>query len=160
MIRNKLILIKGNQHLAERITKADFERVNVDRIVLIVALKYPSLSSHVYESAILTNREDEIKEVLNCLYGENDYLLAVEYTNMYNDHLNEIKVVEGTALEVDWFHDMIKTIHKNAGMKIVEVEPYFNPECMPNHVSGWKIDGFTHSVTEALELLNPRPELG
>lgn len=121
--RNKVFLIQGLDHLANSITISPQERVNLDHVVATVALRYPALwppEMGFYPN--LNQLENEIKDFTQYLYNsEEHYCLIAEYANTMKDRGDDIRVVTGNCLSINWLHQSVMSLHKNNGQKIVQV---------------------------------------
>ena len=159
-MRNKVAIIKGDWRLSTQITIADFERINVDRVVMIVGLRHPHL---IGERWLPQGNKEEVIMILEELVAHDEkHLLANEYANLFMDHgLNDVRAVEGSALWCAWFFDMVKAFHKNPGQMLSEVIPF---EAMSRGrfetPKTWKLNGVEYSWDGIIEILNPHPELG
>lgn len=153
--RNKVILIKGRAKIAPEITLGEYERINVDYIALIAALKYPQLLPEKYSefdsdpTSIYTN----IKDILNhWALNEQEYILTREYANYIVDHGGDkVRAIEGVSLEVDWFYETVRNCHKHFGQIIVDCEVVCDKIV---------IDKVLHNRDEAIKKLQPLPNLG
>jgi hypothetical protein len=155
-MRNKVFVIRGQHELAERITLGNYERIDVDRLVQIIALR----DGHIIEAEEgefpEVNRFDQqigIGNFLQKLVEEDlQHILASEYADAITERgIDGIKAVEGFALIFDWVFETVKAFHKNHGQVCVEVK-VFEPQGRL-----MSIDGQRREWREALSILNPNP---
>jgi hypothetical protein len=120
-MKNKVILAKGTSHLLTHMVESTNQKINVDHIVAICALRDPSLNS-------MNLKVDEINKNIFALTRKwkqqnQEHVLAAEYASVLLDmgRLN-VKVIEGECLYVPYIYNTVKMIHKQYGCKLIEVE--------------------------------------
>lgn len=123
MRNNKVYIIRGYANLASRITAAEFERINMDHVLLITALRRPQFlptEIRLDPNSIML----EYKKIMDhWRVIDQEYFLTAEYGNVVLDHGgDDVKAVEGEPLRIQWFFDIIKAVHKSFGQSVVEVE--------------------------------------
>lgn len=156
-MRNKVILIKGYAGVARQITLAEFERINADHVVVICALKRPQFLPPTV-SLDLSSIELKTKQILDHWKEiENEHYLASEYASLVLEKgSDDIKVVEGESLEIPWFYETIKTMHKHFGQHIVEGEVITHRE----DGLWFRLDQQEWPMKVAIENLKPLSYLG
>lgn len=121
-MRHKVILIKGNRGLSQRLTQSEFKRLDADRVALIIALKMPALLP--VSSSLEPN--DLLKEITNIMSlwkkHDHDWLLHAEYADAILERDMVPDVVEGEVLNLPWFYEAVKAFHRNAQHVLVECE--------------------------------------
>lgn len=155
-MRNKVFLIKGIYQISEEITFAEFERINADHVVVISALRRPQFLPDDFDLS-LSKIEFRVGEILDhWRHIDQEHIVASEYAQVALDHgMDGIRCIEGVSLRVDWFYETIRTIHRQAGHTVVDVETFYkNKEPMV------RIGETTHSRDEAIERLKPEGWLG
>lgn len=154
-MRSKVVLIKGWAKLAPQITLGEYERINADYVALITALKYPSTLPDEYAAfeSDPTTMYTDIKRILNhWAIEEQEYLLAAEYANIVTGRSgHEIKAVEGTSLEIDWWYDTVRNYHRHFGQTVIDAEVSY----VQHEEGGLRviIDNRNMSIEDAVESL-------
>lgn len=157
-MRSKVYLIRGWNKISSKITLAEFERINVEHVLLITALRKPQFlppDTDMDPNSITCNYK-KIMEHWRLI--EQDHLLTSEYASIVLDHgSSDVKAVEGDPLYIDWFFESVKAMHKAFGQTIIEV--------VVNYGGGDKgltiaIDGREYSRDQAIELMKPNANLG
>lgn len=158
-MRSKIVLIKGWGPVAPEITLGEYDRINADYVVLITALKYPSTLPEEYSGfeSDPTTMYTNIKQILGYWAEyEQEHLVAAEYAGIITGRSrHEIKAVEGESLQIDWFYDTVRNYHKHFNQYVIDAEIIWT--------EGHKrmiIDGVTHLLEEAIEMLKPPQNLG
>lgn len=157
-MRDKVILVKGNDGFATQITIAPFERIVADHVVLIVGLKYPQcLPEGYYDGKTLDPNRilEHAADIVRYWAGaEQEHLISAEYASMVLDYGRRcVKAVEGNCLFVPWFFETLRVLHRNLGHQVVEVE------IIPNS-DNVLIDGVSSTRDEALTKMKPASWLG
>ncbi len=168
-MRNKVVLIKGNIGLSRDITLGEYERIDADRVCVIAALKRPQLLPEGFIDD-LNHIEMNTEALLHHWFAEEqEHFVSSEYAEIAIDRGKaQIRAVEGDALNICWFYDMIKAFHKGFGSiviecKIVRKEGGWNYQSVIEQgldQIGVEIDGRVRSLQDAISLLGPHPELG
>jgi hypothetical protein len=157
-MRNKVYLIRGWNNLSKQITLAEFERINVEHVLLITALRKPQFlppDTDMDPNSIML-RYKRIMDHWKLI--EHSHLFTSEYANVVLDHGGkDVKAVEGEPLYVDWFFESVKSMHKAFGQIVIEIVVNYGRG--ENGVS-IAIDGREYSRDEAIELLKPDSCLG
>ena len=85
-----------------------------------------------------------------------EHLVAAEYANIITGrHRHEIRAVEGISLQSEWFYDTVRNYHKHFSQYVIDTEIIWT--------KGHKrmiIDGKSHLLEEAIQMLKPLPNLG
>ena len=122
MLRNKIILVQGKHLIAKRITSSELSQINIDRIILITALRYPEYLPPKLDPMNPNKLLEEIEDVfLEFQYLERGFLVSAEYAEALVQRREEIQIVEGMTMNLPWIYDMIRTLHKNLGQSIIDV---------------------------------------
>lgn len=161
-MRDKVIIIKTFANLAKYITLAEFERVNADHVVLITALRRPQfLPQEVLDSTLMIDdiRYQPEKVLEHWRVTEMYHLLIAEYASVAVDHgSNDIRVVEGKSLETPWYFEAVRSMHRQFGQQIVEVDVVRHDKY--NHITEVKVDDKTLELGQFIEMFKPHPSLG
>jgi hypothetical protein len=105
----------------------------------------------------LSNIETKTKALLEYWKNiEQDHHLASEYATVAIDHGSEVvKIVEGESLQIPWFYETVRAMHKYFGQTIVEAEVIYGRDGL------WvRIDGQEMTRQQAIERLKPHHYLG
>lgn len=156
-VRNKVILIKGFACVARQITLAEFERINADHVVIICALRRPQFLPEGFDLDLSTI-ELRVGQLLEHWKNiDQTHLLTAEYANVALDHGgSDVRAVEGHCLDVPWFYETVKALHKSFGQHIIEAQIVVHRDSG----IGLKIDGHEQPLYEAVERLKPGHFLG
>jgi len=124
-MRTRVVLIKGF-NLGELITIAPFERINVDHIAMSLAMRLPQLLPIDMSADEIITYENFSKIFLEHLRNTSeDYRILSEYVMTAEDrNWENIKAVEGCALDLSWFFETVKSLHKSKNQSITEVIAY------------------------------------
>jgi len=148
--RNKVYLIQGLDHLIGSITISPQERVNVDHVVATVALRYPALwPPEMGNGPTMSRLESEVKDFARYLYNsDNHYCLIAEYANTMEDRGDDVRVVTGNCLSIDWLQQAIFALHKNRGQKVICIHVEYEKE-----VRHLYVDGIERNFDEVMAML-------
>ncbi len=126
-MRTRVILAKGS-NLGKEITLAPFQRIDTDHIVLGLALRLPQLLPHdqslddVFEHWGDMRWAFSVKFVEHLRQIDEDYRILAEYAMVAEEReWDNIRVVEGYALNIPWFYATVKSMHKAKSHGITEV---------------------------------------
>jgi hypothetical protein len=158
-MRSKIVLIKGWGPVAPEITLGEYDRINADYVVLMTALKYPSTLPDEYSGfeADVRAMYANVEQILG-YWAEYDqeHLIAAEYAGIITGRSrHEIKAVEGNSMRMEWFYDTVRNYHKHFNQNVIDAEIIWT--------EGHKrmiIDGKSHLLEEAIQMLKPLPYLG
>jgi hypothetical protein len=157
-MRNKIILVRGYCSVGKKATVAEFERIQADHAVIITALRRKRYLPPGFNlNALMEGRYT--KDLLEHWRAiEMDHMLVAEYADMVIDQgRDQIKVVEGNALTVQWFYESVRAIHKQHGQSVVDVEVLWKGK---NNCVSLVIEGKEFPYDEGIERLKPESCLG
>jgi len=90
---------------------------------------------------------------------DQDHFLIAEYATVAIDHGgSDIRCVEGEALEVPWFFNAVRSLHRTFGQTIIEAEIVRGKS--PNDSMKVKIGDVEYTREATIEKLKPHPLLG
>lgn len=131
--RNRVLLIRGTlpsdrKNISKQLTRAPYERLNLDHLVLSIVLRYPHLIPPEMDSEILSESDTiiavsrNLEKFLEHFVSTFDSSLIIsEYASVASDR-QEVKLVEGVSLEYDWIYHPVKTLHKQWGQVVMDVQ--------------------------------------
>lgn len=157
-MRNKVILIKGNCNIGNQITIARHQRLDADRIALIIALRSAELLPlWMADSASPDEMLKHIRQIVQQWSDERpQHALGAEYAaSVVERGAENLKVVEGESLHIGWYYETAKTIHRNLGCTIIEAEIQQSSTSIRI-----RLDGFDLTVKEFVEKFKPVSWLG
>lgn len=150
-LRNQVVLIRGRHRLSDHITIGEFARIDVDKIVLITALRHPCCLPE-YDPNQILERAIEIADVL--WQHELSQSVLSEYALMLNDR--DVQAIEGTALDLPWLYNAIRSIHKTRKQIVIEV----NIKDHDGLAIGMYINDVYHPWKEGITILQQNPSSG
>ena len=163
-MRNKVIIVRGYGNVAKRITLAEIQRINADHVVVIAALRRPHFLPNYFLRGGSVDLQDLALNLFNCCgilnhwqESKQEYAVLAEYATILEDRGDEVRVVEGGALRIDWFFEAVKTIHRSKGETVVEMKLSYDWTSDEFHVT---MDDWSGSLPDAIEMLKPNPNLG
>jgi hypothetical protein len=158
-MRSKIVLIKGWGPISPEITLGEYDRINADYVVLITALKYPATLPEEFSGfeSDPTEMYTNVEKILGYWAEyEQEYLIAAEYAGIITGRSrHEIKAVEGESLQTEWFYDTVRKYHRHFNQYVIDTEVVWT--------EGHKrviIDGKSHLLEEAIQMLKPPAYLG
>ena len=149
-MRDKVVLAKGS-NLGKDITLAPFQRIDIDHIVLGLALRLPHLLPHDISMDLVLEDMLHIREfsqqfVNHLRQIEQDHKILADYVQAVEERgWENVKVVEGKTLSIDWFYTTIKSMHKARKHGVIEVMVYSESVM---------IDGTQHDIEEGISILS------
>lgn len=130
--RHKVLLAQGVDHLINKITVSPRERVNIDHVVAIVALKYPYMWPCEMNEGIMPSLEKlnaYLFDFANYLHHhDRHHVVLAEYAATIEDRGDEIRVVYGSCLRIEWINQAVYSFHKNRNCKIVSIHHDYDSE--------------------------------
>lgn len=130
--RSKILLVQGVDHLISKVTVSPRERVNIDHVIATVALKYPYLWPCEMNEGILPSL-DKLDAYLSDFakylhHHDQHHSILGEYANTLEDRGDEIRVVNGSCLAIEWLAQAVHAFHKNRNYKVVFIGRGYNKE--------------------------------
>lgn len=125
-MRSKVIIVRGFADISPQITRAAFERLNADNVLVMTALRYPQYMPDPWngfsvDTSSIDFHTDEILEYMRNLGHE--HVLLAQYAEIATERgLPSIRIVEGDVLQVDWFYETVRNYHKTFGQNVLVVD--------------------------------------
>lgn len=141
MIRkNKIIMVRTwtnapyQESFAKKLTVASVQRINMDNLILSMILRKPQhLPFDLSEDDFLNRKvfSTNMQIFLNHIESnEKHFLILSEYGDLLAER-DDLKIINGFALNRDWLYSSIKALHKNASQQVIEVD-LFKDKCTIN----------------------------
>lgn len=137
--------------MGEEITLAPFQRIDLDHVVIGLALRLPQLLPHELTIDQVFENWGDIRDfsaqfVNHLRQIEEDHKILADYVRIAEERgWGNIRVIEGVALTVPWFYTTVKSMHKTKNHAIVEVSLYKD---------GMVIGDEYHETERGIEILN------
>lgn len=152
-MRKRVVLVKGQAGISDKITLAEFERINIDHIAIIVALKKPQLLPDGFpvDLSLITANTYKLTEYW---FEQNlGYIMIAEYASALIERGSEdVRVVEGHCLGVTHLYESIKAFHKQFKQLIIECQVVSQNKIRMNDVE--------YDIEEIIERFKPHDALG
>lgn len=152
-IRRKVYLIRGGG-VSEKITLGEFQRINTDRIVLLMLIRHPECMPHEFSLSEPNKILEMAFDIAKGFSKQERHLFSSEYAQFITDlDINSIQAVEGQTMTLDWVYKMVKSMHKAFGKPTSEVITFA-------HTQRIYIEGIDYSWEDGIKVLAHPTMLG